>query len=300
MNKRVYILTERRYLAPMYPSAYEQQILDEESILSLAFAAKGIDATRVDWSDPKVDWEAADAAIFRSTWDYFDRFEEFKDWIGPTSKKIRFINPYETIFWNMDKHYLIDLEKKGVPIVPSRFIEIGSKDSLASLCAKEDWNEFILKPCVSGTARHTYRFNRSGIAEHEAILKQLIQKEGMMLQEFHTSIMERGEVSHMVMGGKYSHSILKTVKTGEFRVQDDFGGTVKSYEANEEEIAFAEKSIKTCDPIPLYGRVDVMWGKQGELMLTELELVEPELWFRIHPGAADLLAEAVRSFLNKR
>ena len=299
MKKLVYILTEGRYIAPESPSAYAQQILTEEAILAKALEANGINAERANWSDPDVDWAAADAAIFRSTWDYFDRFDEFKKWFDETSKKIRFINAPETLLWNMDKHYLQDLEAKGLSIVPSLFMKKGSKQSLAEVCAKTDWQEFILKPCVSGCARHTYRINQSDISAHESILNELLQNEGMMLQEFHSSIMEQGEVSHMVMGGRYTHSILKKAKSGDFRVQDDFGGSVVSYEANAEEIVFAEKCFQNLSPMPLYGRVDIMWNADGKLMISELEVIEPELWFRYHPAAANRLAEAVLEYLKE-
>jgi len=76
-------------------------------------------------------------------------------------------------------------------------------------------------------------------------------------------------------------------------VQDDYGGTIHLYAPSPEEIAFAEKAVKACSPVPLYARVDVIWDNNNELAIIELELIEPELWFRKNDKAADLLAEGV-------
>jgi hypothetical protein len=79
----------------------------------------------------------------------------------------------------------------------------------------------------------------------------------------------------------------------EFQVQDDFGGSVFVYEPSKEEIRFAEEVVKRCGYDPLYARVDVLWDNQGKLSLSELELIEPELWFRFHSESAGKLADAI-------
>ena len=66
-----------------------------------------------------------------------------------------------------------------------------------------------------------------------------------------------------------------------------------------EEITFAEKTVAACSPVPVYARVDVIWDNDNHLCVSELELIEPELWFRTCPGAAELFAEEVVKFLKK-
>lgn len=96
----------------------------------------------------------------------------------------------------------------------------------------------------------------------------------------------------------YTHGILKIAKEGDFRVQDDYGGTVHDYQATAEEIAYAEHAVKSCPEMPVYARVDVFLDNQNRLALAELELIEPELWFRNHPEAADELAKGIAQLLN--
>lgn len=294
----VVILTESRYLNPVKVNDYIQNILTEEDLLKKALKKHGLSVIRKDWADPDFDWSSTKSIIFRTTWDYFDRFEEFQQWLDRVESQTMLINPVPTIRWNMDKHYLRDLEKKGIRVIETKYIKRNERNSLQSIVDETRWEDVILKPTVAASARHTYKLSRSNIAEHEEIFAKLIAKEDMMLQPFQHNITTKGEVSFMLMGGKFTHAILKKAKSGDFRVQDDFGGTVHKYEASEEEITFAEEVVRACEPLPVYARVDVMWDNEDELTVSEVELIEPELWFREYPKAADLLAEEVNTILG--
>jgi glutathione synthase/RimK-type ligase-like ATP-grasp enzyme len=295
----VVILTESRYLNPEKVNNYIQNILTEEGLLIKALEKHGLSVIRKDWADPDFDWSSTKCALFRTTWDYFDRFEEFKFWLNQVDEKTQCINPISQIKWNMDKHYLKDLKDKGIRIVETEYIHRGDKRALHSIFTECGWDDVILKPTVAGAARHTYKLNADNISDHEDIFSTLIAKEDMMLQPFQYNIEKKGEVSFMVMGGKFTHAILKKAKSGDFRVQDDFGGTVHNYEVSKEEIAFAERVINACEPLPFYGRVDVMWDNEDKLAVSEVELIEPELWFRENNAAADSLAREVKTLISK-
>lgn len=297
-NVDVVILTESRYLNPVKVNDYIQNILTEDDLLKKSLENHGLSVIRKDWADSDFDWASAKCAIFRTTWDYFDRFEEFKAWLDKVEGITQFINPISQIRWNMDKKYLGELRDKGIRIVETVFIKKGEVKSLSSLIKETGWEEIILKPNIAGAARHTYKLNTENLEQHEAIFAELIKTEDMMLQPFQHNIGTKGEVSFMVMGGRFTHAILKRAKSGDFRVQDDFGGSIYSYEASTEEISFAENVIKACYPLPFYARVDVMWNNEDELAVSEVELIEPELWFREYPEAAEVLAEKVAAKLG--
>lgn len=118
-----------------------------------------------------------------------------------------------------------------------------------------------------------------------------------MVQEFQQNILTQGEISLMVFGGKFSHAVRKIAKPGDFRVQDDFGGTVQGYDPDKEEIAFAEMVVEKINPQPIYARIDVFNDNNGNPAIGEVELIEPELWFRMKDGSADLLANTIYSFI---
>ena len=101
----------------------------------------------------------------------------------------------------------------------------------------------------------------------------------------------------MIIGGKYTHAVRKIAKKGDFRVQDDHGGSVKEYNPSLEEIKFAEECIQKCPYKPLYARVDIVYDNNNKLSLSELELIEPELWFRNNRNSAKKLAKEIAKLI---
>jgi glutathione synthase/RimK-type ligase-like ATP-grasp enzyme len=284
------LLTDKRWVNVKDPDWYAQQILDEDGLVQAALEKLGLKVHRTYWDDPEMDWTSTRFAMFRTTWDYFDHFGRFSQWLEETSELTRFLNPYSQVRWNMDKHYLVDLAARNIPIPPTLFIEAGDPHSLQKHLTDSGWERAVLKPAVSGAGRHTYLLDTLNVDSLNGIYKELIGKESMLLQEFQEAIVTQGEAALMVIGGTFTHAILKRARSGDFRVQDDFGGTVESYKPSDDLIALAERIVTACDPLPSYARVDIMWGSDGEPMLSELELIEPEMWFRFFLSAADQLA----------
>lgn len=292
MKYDLVLLTQKDYFNPQHLTPYIQNVLLEDQLLTEALQEKGFKVTRAYWDDESFDWDNTRYAMFRATWDYFHRFNEFHTWLKKKSQQIQLINSYSIIQWNMNKKYLIELQQKGINIPPTLVIAPGTQATLSELVKQSGWDRVILKPAISGGARHTYLLDAHTAVQHEEIYQHLIQNEAMLLQEFQNQISTRGEVSFMVFGGKYSHAVLKKAKAGDFRVQDDHGGTVHPYQASIEEQNFVERVIALCPELPVYARVDVMWDNANQLCLSELELIEPELWFRADQNAAAAMARA--------
>jgi hypothetical protein len=287
------LMTDSRYVREDPGDWYLRNIFADETPVIRALEERGQKVWRTNWDNPDFDWSLTRYAVFRTTWDYFDRFPEFSSWLEGVQGKTRLINPYPIIQWNMDKHYLRDLSDLGVNIPPTVYAESGDRRTLREIVEPTGWTEMILKPCVSGTARHTFRFHRGNISAHESIYRELISSESMMVQEFQGRVIPQGEVAFILFDGIYSHAVLKKAKDGDFRVHEDFGGTVEEYFPSPEEIAFAEQVVSQCNPLPVYARVDAIWDNHNELCVSELELIEPELWFRYYPQAAARFAEAL-------
>ncbi|MFN5149155.1 MAG: RimK family alpha-L-glutamate ligase [Flavobacteriia bacterium] len=292
------ILTDNRYVDPTVITEYIKNILLEDQLVLDELKYRGYKVQRLSWDDSEMDWTATRYIIFRTTWDYFDRFAEFTEWLEKVRNKTTLMNSEALILWNLDKHYLAELEMKGVNIPPTFFIEKGNTHSLKELFEQSGWSKAILKPVVSGAARHTYVIEHRTLQQLEKLFKELITEESLMLQEFQHNIMSGGEISLILFNGEYSHSVLKKAKSGDFRVQDDFGGTVHDHSASDDEIAFAVKCLSHCPELPIYARVDLIRDNQNALALGELELIEPELWFRKDPNAAVLFADALEQCIS--
>lgn len=289
----IIILTDERYEVSDETNWYQANLFGEERLLMAGLEARGLRTKRVAWSNAEFDWKRARAAVFRSTWDYFERFAEFSEWMDRAQGVMQFFNAPELVRWNLDKHYLRDLAERGVNVPVTRFIERGEKTTLREVMEANGWSEAILKPVVSGAARHTYRLNVANLEAHESVLRDLLRDEAMMVQPFLGKVLTQGELSLMVIGGRCTHAVRKIAKPGDFRVQDDHGGTVHPHTPTADEIGFAERAVAATPKLPLYARVDAVLDASGALSLMELELVEPELFFRFHPPAAGALAAAI-------
>ena len=293
----VTLVTCRAYYEPDKITPYIQNILLEQELLKSSLEAQGLKVNVTFWDNPSYEWQKTKSVLFRTVWDYFERFDEFWDWLEQVKTKTRLINSYELIKWNIDKHYLRDLKNNGVQVVPTFFADRGNNISLQEIANLNDWKHIVIKPAISASAFNTYKITNDEIEQKEQLFHELLQTHDMLVQPFFPTISELGEASLMVFGGKFTHAILKKAKAGDFRVQDDFGGTVHDYNPTQEEIKFAEKVFQSCTSLPIYGRVDIVWDSNKHIYLSELEIIEPELWIRNRPESANKIAEAVNKIL---
>tara|TARA_B100001287_G_C22578292_1_gene479727 strand:- start:68 stop:976 length:909 start_codon:yes stop_codon:yes gene_type:complete len=296
----VVVLTDSRYVNPLETNTYISNVLREDELVINALKEKNLSVVKKDWNDSIFDWETTRSILFRSTWDYFDKFELFKKWFNKTKNKCLMINSAETIEWNIDKHYLLDLQEHQIPIPNSEFIQRRSSIDLLELMQKKNWNEIVVKPTISGAAKNTYRLKRGEINQFNPSWEKLIYQEDFIIQEFQNNVITEGEVAMIVIGGKFTHAVLKKAKEGDFRVQDDFGGSIAIYSPSEKMVKLAEQCTRIISPTPSYARVDIIWNNLGDLAVSELELIEPELWFRLNPNAAQKLAEHIDLILSEK
>lgn len=294
----VVIVTEKQYLVNKSDDIYSNNVNLEDSILIKALEKLNLKVYRTNWDNPTFDWSNTKSIIFRAIWDYHNRLVEFTSWLNKIKTKTILINDFETIKWNIDKHYLLDLKTIGCNIVTSTFIKKGSTSSLREIIELNRYSDVVLKPTISAGGRDTIAIKNKKINQYEAQFKSLIQHEDFIMQPFQKNILTRGEITFVLFDGKYQHAILKKAKQGEFRVQDDFGGSVHDYKPTKTEINFAEQALMSTFHNPLYARVDVIWDNNNELAVSELELIEPELWFRNNPESADNLAKAINKKIN--
>ena len=295
----VVLLTDSRYVNPSKIDPYIQNVLKEDGLVIEGLEKLNLKTIKKDWNDTNFNWSSTKSAIFRSTWDYFDQFSNFRNWLDIVKDQCYLINPYEQINWNLDKHYLLDLQKLDLPIVESIFVSKKTQLNIETISKSKNWKDIVIKPTISGAARHTYHLKNDEIKKFQYKWLSLTNNEDFMVQEFQKNILSSGEIAVMLFGGEYSHSVLKKAKKGDFRVQDDFGGSVEKINPSLDIIKLAEKTIKSLKTMPLYARVDIIFDNGNKPVISELELIEPELWFRFKEESAYKLAEIVKDFLNK-
>lgn len=257
----------------------------------------GWEVTSVPWSRPGMDWSRFEAVVIRSTWDYFRRFDEFLATLERIDRSgARLANPLETVRWNLHKTYLRDLEARGLPVVPTLWRTNPDADSIHRLFDELGTDEIVIKPVVSASAYDTFRLSRD--SDPSEMASRFAGRE-VMAQPFLASIVDEGEYSLFYFGGELSHTILKSPKDNDFRVQEEHGGFIRPAEPPAPLPDLGRRIVEALPVQPLYARVDLVRYPQGGpgFVLMELELVEPSLYFRIVPGSAERFARAFAAWM---
>ena len=259
--------------------------------VAAALARRGLEPTVLSWDDPVLSTSGFDAALIRTTWDYWDHLDEFVSTLDALPMPL--FNPVSLVRWNCHKGYLVELANAGVPVVPTWMVHRGSTVVLPDVGT----DEVIVKPAVSAGARGVGRF-ANGSEEAAAHLADLAATKDVLVQPFVSEVLE-GERSLLFFGGTYSHAVAKHPAAGDYRVQVHHGGVNVSHIATDAERQAAQAALSAVDGGDelVYARVDLV-GTPEKPLIMELELIEPQLFLAQAPGAADRLAAALAARLE--
>jgi O-ureido-D-serine cyclo-ligase len=289
-------------------TAEAARALDEDlPPLTEALRSAGAEVHAPAWDDPGVDWSGFDVALLRSTWDYVDRSEEFLAWCDRCASLTRLLNPPAVLRWNTDKHYLLDLARAGVPVVPVRFVEPREnedralEDFLAGTAAGLSaghagaFDEFVVKPAIGAGSRDAARYGRADVAAARDHVRRLLGAgRSVMLQPYLERVEDAGETALLYFGGDYSHAIRKgpLLRLGAPLVEGLFAPEdIRPREPTAAELAVAAAAYAAIpfDP-PVYARIDLLQDGERAPVVLELELTEPSLFLAHSPGAAQRCA----------
>lgn len=272
-------------------------IAEVDRPLVAALEARGVTVAQPRWDDPDVAWDAFDAAVVRTTWDYLERRDAFVAWAAATQERTRLWNPAEVLRWNTHKSYLLELEERGAPVVPTAWLGQGDQIDLDDLLRARGWHEAIVKPAVGAAAIGLARV-RVGDPAGQAHLDAVLAVGDVMVQPYVPTIATRGELSVVVVDGEVSHAVRKRPAGGDFRVQEEFGGQTVLEEPDPDTAALARWIVEATGHDLLVARVDLLEDEVGQPQLVELEATEPDLFLRTVPEAADRVADALLARLR--
>lgn len=245
-----------------------------------ALRAAGLSAEPVVWEDPHFDWSAVGLAVVRSAWDYCYRRDQFVAWAERVAAHTTLWNSARVVRWNTHKGYLRDLAERGVSVVPTVVLQAGTRAALDGILDQRGWEDAILKAAVAQSGRYAMFVPRGRRPAGRAHLDRLLPHEDMLVQPYIPSVAGVGEFSLVFVEGECTHAVRKRAAPGDFRVHDDYGGTVELERPDAAHLAVARAAFGAVGEPLHYGRVDLVDGPDGRPMIMEFELVEPELFFR--------------------
>ena len=289
----------------------------DEDMPPLSQALKEADIAHhiVCWDDAAIDWSHFGVVVLRSTWDYVTRLPEFLAWAERVAAQTQLLNPLPLLRWNIDKHYLQDLQRAGVTTVPSVFMlpGINAVQALESFLDGHsdqlhgiDFQEFVVKPCIGAGSKDAARFHRDDQAMALTHLQRLLdQGRSVLLQPYLDRVDADGETALTFLDGAFSHAIRKgpllsraASPTSALFAPEQIAARI----ADTVELALAEHVVAVIArdsrfsamcPL-LYMRIDLLRLHDGTPCVLELETTEPSLFFDHAPGSAQRFVEALR------
>ena len=260
-----------------------------------ALRARGLSPQPLVWNDAAADWSESLVSIVRSTWDYHLQRPAFLAWAQHVSQLQTLWNPFELLCWNTHKSYLLDLEKRGIPIIPTSCLRQGASISLLHLMQERGWSEVVLKPAVSAGAYETLLVTEGLVARGQQHLDRLLVGQDMLIQPFFPAIWSSGERSLMWIDGEVTHAVLREPMLGHDSHKRSSPGRLveRLIPPGREEVELVDTIMDRLDTQALYARIDLVHDAHGHLRVMEVELVEPGLWLAWMPAAVERFADAI-------
>ncbi|MGN6848364.1 MAG: ATP-grasp domain-containing protein [Sphingomicrobium sp.] len=204
------------------------------------------------------------------------------------------VNPAALLRWNSDKSYLIELAERGVPTVPTLAVEACCDADLdhARRRLESDW--LVIKPPVAASAFGAHRLGPNDELPAECV------RRAMIIQPLIEEIARTGEFSLMLFDGEYSHAVVKRPRSGDFRVQEQHGGSTLPCETPPPgAVRLAQQALAAAPAKAAYARVDVVPDDDGALRIMELELIEPALFLEHAPDRGAAFTRAILESLRR-
>ncbi len=259
-------------------------------LLLAALGVQGIEAEERRWDDPSAVWDDYDLVVVRSTWDYTSRREDFLAWARSVP---RLENPYETLVYSSDKHYLGDLAGRGLAVVPSRFVDVGAPPTFP-------WpgdGDVVVKPAVGAGSKDAARYRREEADAAVAHVARLHARgRDALVQPYVDSVDTEGERALVFVDGVFTHALVKAALLNVGERDRDFlfrREQMSLADFDAEAVGFAARVLEAAGAGDLlYARVDLV-RSGGTWAVLELELVEPSLFLTHCEPAASALAAAI-------
>jgi glutathione synthase/RimK-type ligase-like ATP-grasp enzyme len=215
------------------------------------------------------------------------------------ARRIISFNTPDMMRWNAKKTYLRELEKKGVSVIPTLWLEGWDSAKIKDWAAAEKYETLIIKPAISAGAFLTYQVKTNDKVTLKTIGEEYTKstRNTLMIQPFCEEIISEGEWSFLFFDGIFSHAVLKTPKAGDYRIQHVHGGTYRKITPESNMLKKFKNILSHLPEKPFYARVDGI-QRGGEFLLMEVELIEPYFYLDAAPEQADFFAKAMKEKLS--
>ncbi|EPI9981402.1 ATP-grasp domain-containing protein [Campylobacter upsaliensis] len=243
------------------------------------------------WQEIRVRHLAQNTLILPlAVWDYSLEYENFLHFLNELERaKISILNPSEILKMNADKSYLKILEEANLPIIDSIIFKQNEEFDLSLI----PFEKAVIKPLV-GQSGYKVRFLEQKIPTKEEF------PHGALIQPFIESVEELGEFCFIFFGGKFNYAIHRQTQK-DWRANSNYGVKIAPLKnPSKAHIDLALKALKALKSSNLlYARVDLLPQKNGNVLINEVELIEPSLYFDFRENALEIFIKNLLHFYQK-
>lgn len=254
---------------------------DEQPLLD-ALRRLGVTAESIPWDGQHGDLTRFDGLVLRATWNYPERPAAFSEFITSAAAAATLLNPLEVVRENLHKGYLLRLAEAGIPVVPTRLFPRSHEFSTRHV----EWDRVVVKPAVSCGSYRTRLFEADATAA-AAFATELARDGDVLLQPVVDGFRDPGERALVWIDGEVTHGVTKRP-----RLEGQDESVTALEEITDADRALVGRAIQFVAGTPAYARVDVVDTPDGTVV-SELECIEPSLFFWVRPETADRLARAI-------
>ncbi len=267
-------------------------VIDDEHAID-PLADLGWQVFTLSWRQTGIPWGDFDAVIIRSTWDYWNDVPAFLDVLEQIDRETQLANPLDVVHWNLAKTYMLDLEGKGVGIVPTIWPDAVNAASFSTFFDQLESNELVIKPVVGANGENAFRISRQDSQDRLSRIAGCFRERKAMVQRFMPRVLTEGEYSLFFFNGEFSHAILKIPAQSEFRSQEERGADIRAVVPEERLLLRAQQALSVIASSTLYARIDLVRDDEGDFLIMELELIEPSMYLRTDLDAPMRFARAI-------
>jgi glutathione synthase/RimK-type ligase-like ATP-grasp enzyme len=296
-------MTEQPFRLAIVTGRLAPALSDNGQQVTTTLAERGFHCEPVMWDDPTVDWRSYDGVLIRSCWDYPEdrgRFQTMLDEIETAGVPV--CNPLPVLRWNLHKSYLTDLSKEGVLIPETAVIDRETDISLKQVMLNHDWEEVVVKPAIGAGSVDVWRTTATTVTDSERRFRDLLAEHDVIVQEFVSKI-RTGERSIVFFDGAYSHAWNSLPTQDDIAEFDEINAHYEPPAKIQNQAAAVVESATEIigleqESLP-YARVDYV-HRDTDLLVMELELIEPYLGLDRGDTAVEQFSEKIVSFFKER
>ncbi|MEI6641244.1 MAG: hypothetical protein WCL10_04355 [Novosphingobium sp.] len=268
---------------------------DQQMAALTAALRPGESVEDIDWLAPLEAFAGFDLAIIGTPWDYQDNREAFLAKLEAIAALgVPVCNAPEVVRWNIDKGYLAELGERGVATIPTLLLDNPGRDEILAAFDHFGCDRLVVKRRVGAGAEGQFDFTRRAPPAEDWRMGH-----PALVQPFLPGIVTEGEHSLIFIDGAFSHGLIKRPAPGDYRVQSLYGGWDTAVMPAPADLAAAEAVLAGLPfPAPLYTRIDLVRGPDGNLLLMEAELIEPFLYPLQGPELGPRLLAGIRRRLT--